>query len=493
MEATLVRHPMKTSSATVDLNTLARMEQILARQKQAFLNDGHVPAELRIDRINRVISLLIENEQILCDAMHRDFGNRSRHQSRMADIGGTLESLKHAKKHVRQWMKHEKRKPMFPLGLFGARAHVEYHPKGVVGNLATWNFPVHIPLGPLAGIFAAGNRCMVKLSEITPETSALIAELIPKYFEETELAGINGGPEIGAAFSALPFDHLLFTGATGVARHILHAAADNLTPVTLELGGKSPVIISRTANLNETALRIMGGKTINVGQVCLSPDYIFVAKEQRDALVDFLHKHFVDMFATQLDNPDYSSVVNSRHRQRLQAHLDDARKKGAEIRELGNPEDFSRQQGVNRMPMTLVMEPGNDMSIMQEEIFGPIMCLKTYNDIEECIRFIRARPHPLALYYFGKDKVEERYVINHTVSGGVCVNDVMQHVSAEDLPFGGIGASGMGNYHGREGFKTFSHARSVYHQTRLNMMKLGGVLPPYGQKTDTMIKRMIKP
>jgi coniferyl-aldehyde dehydrogenase len=348
---------------------------------------------------------------------------------------------------------------------------------------------VHIPIGPLAGIFAAGNRCMVKLSEITPETSILLEKLISKYFDESELAGINGGPEVGAAFAALPFDHILFTGATGIARHILHAAADNLTPVTLELGGKSPVIISRSADIKEAALRIVSGKALNVGQVCLSPDYVFIPKEKRDSFLGYCQEHVRDMFPTMATNPDYSSVVNGRHRQRLQAHLDDARAKGAEIRELGQTESFA---GQNRVPMTVVIEPNDAMTVMQEEIFGPIICVKTYSDIEECIRFIRARPHPLALYYFGQDKTEERYVLEHTLSGGVCVNDVMTHVSSEDLPFGGIGASGMGSYHGFDGFKTFSHHRAVYHQTKMNMMKLAGMMPPYGAKCEAQLKRMIK-
>lgn len=488
--------PIKTGStarSVADIAVLTRMQTILAKQKKAFLNDAHVSAELRIDRIDRVIKLLIENEAALCEAMHADFGNRSFYQSRMADIGGTLESLKHAKKHVRQWMKSEKRKPMFPLGLFGARARVEFQPKGIVGNLATWNFPVHISLGPLAGIFAAGNRCMIKLSEITPQTSALLEKLIGQYFDERELVGISGGPEVGAAFAALPFDHVIFTGATGIARHILHAAADNLTPVTLELGGKSPVIVGRSANLDEAALRVMGGKTINSGQVCLSPDYVFVPKTQRDIFINYLQTHLRKMFPQQAENPDYTSVVNSRHWQRLQAHLADARSKGAELIQLGIDEDFSKQQDSNRLPLTVVLEPNDDMTVMQEEIFGPLICLKTYQDIEECIRFIRARPHPLALYYFGKDKQEERYVLDNTISGGVCINDVMQHVSSEYLPFGGIGASGMGCYHGRDGFKTFSHGRAIYHQTKPNMMKLGGMLPPYGSRTEAVLKRMIKP
>lgn len=479
------------TTPSVDIEVLSRMENILNKQKQAFLNDGHVSLKTRIDRIDRVIALLLEHQMPLSEAMSVDFGNRSIHQSRMADIAGTLESLKFARKNLQSWMRHEKRKTMFPLGLLGARARIEYQPKGVVGNLATWNFPVHIPLGPLAGIFGAGNRCMVKLSEITPETSGLLEKLIGQYFDETEFAGINGGPEVGAAFAALPFDHILFTGATGIARHILHAAADNLTPVTLELGGKSPVIVSQSADLKETAVRIATGKAINVGQVCLSPDYVFVPKNKLEEFISYCSEHVNEMFTSVVDNPDYSSIVNSRHYLRLQNYINDAKAKGADVRLLGKLEDLSAQQ-VDRLPMTVIIEPTDDMTVMQEEIFGPIFCIKTYQDIDECIRFIRARPHPLALYYFGEDQQEQRYVLDNTISGGVCLNDVMVHVSTEDLPFGGVGASGMGNYHGVEGFKTFSHARSVYKQTKMNLMKMAGMLPPYGEKCEAQLERMIK-
>jgi coniferyl-aldehyde dehydrogenase len=481
-----------TPTVQAEQEAMSGMENILRKQKEAFLKDGHVSAETRINRIDRLISLLIDHEMDLVEAMRSDFGHRSIHQSRMADIMGTLESLKFNRKHLHKWMRPEKRKPMFPLGLFGARTRVEYQPKGVVGNLATWNFPVHIALGPVGGAFAAGNRCMIKLSEITPETSDLLEKLIGEYFDPEELAGINGGPEVGAAFAALPFDHIIFTGATGIARHILHAAADNLTPVTLELGGKSPVIVSRTADLKETAVRITTGKAINSGQVCLSPDYIFVPEEKLEDFIGHCSDHIGEMFPAVLDNPDCSSVVNSRHQQRLQSYIDDARQKGADVRVLGKEEDFSGQVGVNRMPFTAVVKPSDDMLIMQEEIFGPLVCVKTYKDIEECIRYIRARPHPLALYYFGEDQQEQRYVLDHSISGGVCLNDVMVHVSTEDLPFGGIGASGMGNYHGRDGFRTFSHERAVYKQTRLNLIRLAGMLPPYGDKCEAQLKRMIK-
>ncbi len=472
---------------------ITRMRDILARQQKAFLNDGAVSAETRIDRLDRAINLVFDNQHALVDAMSADFGNRSRHQSLMSDVYASLESLKHVKQNVRQWMKPERRKVMFPLNLMGAKAHIEYQPKGVVGNITTWNFPVYVAMGPLAGIFGAGNRAMLKLSEVTPNTATLLQQLFAKYFDETECAGITGGPEVGAAFAGLPLDHIIFTGATGVARHILAAAAPNLTPVTLELGGKSPVIISRSADLKETALRIAAGKALNVGQVCLSPDYVFVPEESLEAFVAALQAELSAMFPTIANNGDYSGVVNRRHYDRLCGYLDDARSQGADVRPI-NPanEDLSNPQGACRLPFTLVIKPTDTMKVMQEELFGPVICIKPYQRVDDCIAHINARPRPLALYYFGKDAAEERHVLDHTISGGVTLNDVMGHVSCENLPFGGIGASGMGNYHGIEGFKTFSHARAVYRATKLNVMKLGGMIPPYGQKTDDGLKRMLK-
>jgi coniferyl-aldehyde dehydrogenase len=409
----------------------------------------------------------------------------------MADIMATLNGLKHARDHVAKWAQPSKRKVAFPMNILGAKAQVEYQPKGVIGNIATWNFPTHVALAPLAGIFAAGNRCMIKMSELTPQVSGLLEQLIAKYFDETELLAVNGGPDIGAAFAALPFDHILFTGATGIGRHILHAAADNLTPVTLELGGKSPVIISRSADIEKTANRIMAGKAMNIGQVCLSPDYCFVAEEQRDALVDAMVKRFSEMFPTIIDNPDYTSVVNARHLDRLQSYIADAREKGADVREI-NPanEDMSTQQGTHKMPLHIVVDPTDDMLVMQEELFGAIICVKSYKDINDAIRYVNSRPRPLALYYFGEDKAEERKVLDKTISGGVALNDVMAHTGCENLPFGGVGASGMGNYHGHAGFLTFSHEKAVYRQTKVDLTELAGMNPPYTDKCRAQLDKL---
>ncbi|HQQ63034.1 MAG TPA: coniferyl aldehyde dehydrogenase [Pseudomonadales bacterium] len=474
--------------------SLEQLPVLLDRQRRAFERECVVSEQTRIDRIDRVISLLVDNQQILCEATSADFGHRSLHQARMADIFGSLGSLKYAKKNIRRWMQPEKRKVDPPLNLLGARARIHYQPKGVVGAIATWNFPVWVPLSPLGAIFAAGNRCMMKLSEFTPHTSGLLQNLVTQYFDPEELVAVTGEQDIGAAFAALPFDHLLFTGATSVGKHILHAAADNLTPVTLELGGKSPVVIGRNADLKKAAKAIAIGKSLNMGQVCLSPDYILVHSQSLNELIAELERAFAELFPTIRDNPDYTSVINARHYARLQGYLDDARAQEGEIWTI-NPakESFAMQKaGVYKIPPTLVINPPDSMKIMQEEIFGPLLPIKSYGHIDDAIDYINAHPRPLALYLFSQDRREQERVLSRTISGGVTINDVIQHISVEDLPFGGIGASGMGNYHGIEGFRTFSHARSVYTQARINMMQLVGMLPPYSDKVHKILDSMIR-
>ncbi|CAA0079032.1 Coniferyl aldehyde dehydrogenase [Zhongshania aliphaticivorans] len=479
--------------STPDNNpVLTAMHTTLERQRK-LVTASPVSAELRIDRLSRAIDLIFDNRDRIVDTLSKDFGHRSSHQSLMSDIYATIECLKHSKKHLKKWMRVETRKAPFPMNIMGGKARVEYQPKGVIGIIGTWNFPLNTVFAPLAGVLAAGNCAMIKCSEVTPKTGALLEELVNTYFSNDEVAVFNGGPDIGAHFSALPFDHLIFTGATSIARHILRAAADNLCPVTLELGGKSPVIISNSYPLHDAVERIFSGKVLNMGQVCLSPDYVFVPEDQLDEFCDAASNYVCTLFPNVLNNPDYSSVVNARHYQRLSSYLDDARDKGADIREI-NPanEDFTQQQNSHKMPLTLIVNPSDDMLVMQEELFGPIICIKTYTNLDDCINFINDRPRPLALYYFGKNPNEQRRILDSTVSGAVTINDVIFHVSCEDLPFGGIGPSGMGSYHGLDGFKTFSHAKAVYKQSNINLQKLGGMLPPYGDKCDKTLNSMIR-
>jgi coniferyl-aldehyde dehydrogenase len=477
------------------LNTDAeeKMLELLSLQRESYLAEGEVSAETRIDRLDRTIDVLVANAEKISEAMNADFGCRPRQVNLMTDVTGSLENLKHAKKHLRKWMRSEKRPSMFPLGLLGGRSSIQYQPKGVVGVIAPWNFPLGMVFEPLAGVIAAGNRAMIKPSEFTPATSQLIDEMVSKTFDPTEIAVVTGGPEVGQAFSSLAFDHMVFTGATSVARHIMAAASKNLVPVTLELGGKSPTVISATADLREAIERIMVGKMLNAGQVCIAPDYVMLPEGKMDEAVAIAREVVAEMYPTLLENEQYTAMLNERHFQRMQKNIDDANDRGAQIVAI-NPadEDFSVNP-TQKIPPTLILNPDDDALCMQDEIFGPLLPLKTYTKFEDVIRYINARPRPLAAYYFGKDGAEEHRFLTGTTSGGACVNDVMFHMLQKDLPFGGVGPSGMGSYHGIEGFKAFSHAKSVYKQPgKIPVTKLAGFMPPYGDASEKSIKQKVK-
>ena len=486
-----------TMNAEQQLPTLGDSEQkmnsTLQMQRDAYLKEGIVSAETRIDRLQRGVDVLIKYNEKITDALNTDFTCRPREVTLLTDVGAGIAPMKHAIKHLRSWMKPEKRPTMFPFNLVGGRSRIEYQPLGVVGIIAPWNFPVNMVFAPLAGVLAAGNRAMIKPSEFTPVTSALMAEMIAEAYDPAEIAIFDGGPEVGQAFSNLPFDHMIFTGATSIARHILTAAARNLVPVTLELGGKSPVVISRSADIEKSLGRIMTGKTLNAGQICLAPDYLLVPEEKLHEVIAAAQKAVAQMYPKILDNPQYTSVINERHFERLNGYLAEASERGQKIIPI-NPakEDFSTQQGTLKIPPTLIPEPADDLKMMEEELFGPLLPIRTYNNFEETISYINSKPRPLAAYYFGDDKQEETALISRTTSGGVCINDVVMQVAQEDLPFGGVGPSGMGAYHGLKGFQTFSHAKSIYRQASINIAKLGGMLPPYGKATESTIKMQLK-
>ncbi len=470
----------------------ADMQSVLEKQRASFTAALPEPMSVRSDRIDRAIALLVDHAEDFAKAVSADFGHRSREQTLMTDIMPSVSAMKHAKKHFESWARNEKRKPTFPLGFLGAKAEVVYQPKGVVGVVAPWNFPVGMVMVPMAGILAAGNRAMIKPSEFTEAVSALFSDVVPKYFAEEEMAVFTGGPDVGMAFSKLAFDHMIFTGATGVGRHIMRAAADNLVPVTLELGGKSPTIIGRSADLKKAGDRIALGKMMNAGQICLAPDYLLVSKEQEADMIEAVKAGVESQYPTLLANDDYTSVVNGRNHERLQGYLADAREKGAELIEV-NPanEDFASSNG-NKMPLTIIRNVTNDMKVMQEEIFGPILPVVTYDSIDEAINYVNAHDRPLGLYYFGTDKTEEKRVLSRTISGGVTINDVVFHNAMEDLPFGGSGPSGMGNYHGVDGFKTFSHMRAIYRQTGIDVAGIGGFKAPYGKATAKTLAKELK-
>ncbi|OZA93379.1 MAG: coniferyl aldehyde dehydrogenase [Erythrobacter sp. 34-65-8] len=468
------------------------LEATLKKQRDAFTASRPEPVSVRKDRIKRAMAMVTDRGDELARAMAADFGNRSVHQSMLTDIAAAVGAGKHALKHIDSWARAEKRKVQFPLGLLGAKAEVRYEPKGVIGILSPWNFPVQLAFGPLMQVLAAGNRAMIKPSEFTERTSAIMGEVVAKYFAEEEVALFTGGPEVAAAFSSLPFDHLVFTGSTATGRRVMEAAAKNLCPVTLELGGKSPVILGRSADLTRAGERIALGKMMNAGQICLAPDYLMVPEEMEDGAIAAVELGVRNMYPTLLNNDDYASVVSDRHFDRLQSMVADARDKGAEVIEV-NPanEDFGNAN-VRKMPLTILRNVSDDMQAMQEEIFGPVLPVKTYKQVDEAIGYINEHDRPLGLYYFGEDKGEQERVLTRTISGGVTTNDVIFHVSMEDLPFGGVGPSGMGSYHAIEGFREFSHARAVYHQPKIDIAKLGGFKPPYGKATDKAIATMMK-
>lgn len=471
----------------------AKMTAVLESQRRAYLEEGAVSVETRIDRLERGMDGLLKYADKFAEAMDKDFSCRPRQVSMLTDVAASITGMKHAKKHLKRWMKGEKRPTMFPLNLIGGRSRIEYQPLGVVGVIAPWNFPVYLTFGPLAGVIAAGNRAMLKPSEYTPATSAVMAEMVADTWTEDEVAIFDGGPEVGQAFSGLPFDHLLFTGATSVARHIMAAASRNLVPVTLELGGKSPVIISRSADIEKSVQRIMLGKTLNAGQICLAPDYLMVPEEKLHEVIAAAQKTVGEMYPKLLDNGEYTSVINQRHYDRLNGYLAEAEERGAKVIAI-NPagEDFSQQNGTRKIPPTLISEPSDDLKVMEEELFGPLLPIRTYKEFEETISYVNSKPRPLAAYYFGTDAAEEQAVVQRTTSGGVCINDVIMHIMQEELPFGGVGPSGMGAIHGHEGFKTFSHAKSIYRQAKANVSKLSGMLPPYSKTTDSTIKMQMK-
>ncbi len=478
--------------SAAEADPAAAMRGVLDRQRADFMATLPVQVDVRVDRLNRAISMLVEHSDAFCDAVSEDFGHRSRELTLMTDIVPSINALKHARKHVAGWMRTERRKSLFPLSLLGARSKVEYQPKGVVGVIAPWNFPVGMVMVPLAGILAAGNRAMLKPSEFTPRVTALFERIVPDYFAETELAVVSGGPEMGAAFSALPFDHIIFTGATSVGRHIMRAAAENLTPVTLELGGKSPVIVGQSADISAVARKVGMGKLMNAGQICLAPDYVLIDEAREQAFVDAVVGAASAMYPTILDNPDYTAVVNDRHHARLTGYIDDARAKGADI-VVVNPagEDFAAANS-RKMPLHIIRGATDEMTVMQDEIFGPLLPIRRAATTAAAVDYVNAHDRPLGLYYFGSDAVEERRVLDTTISGGVTVNDVIMHVAQDDLPFGGTGPSGMGSYHGHDGFKTFSHAKAVFRQTKVDVAKLAGMLPPYGATTRKTIARDLK-
>jgi coniferyl-aldehyde dehydrogenase len=486
---TTMNSPLADDAHSLFVPASTRVAAVLARQQAASLAEGPPSAELRIERINRVIKLLLDNQQALCDALAKDFTWRSHDQSLLADVLLPVQGLKYARDRVRQWMRPQRRKAELGSGWLGAKAEIRFQPLGTIGIISPWNFPIAIALGPLAEALAAGNRAILLFSDQSPATASLLIELLARQFDDSEVAGFIGGAELGAAFSALPLDHLVFTGSPRVGRLVMRAAAENLTPLTLELGGKSPTIIGRGADLKNAAKRIWGGKGVSAGQACIAPDYVFVHEDDLERLLTFMQVEMQRLFPTLLNNPDYTAMATPGQYQRMQACLQDAREHCVRVIEV-NPgnEDLSASR---KIAPTLVVDPPDSTRVMQEEVFGPLLPIRGYRDINEVLAYINAHPRPLALYYFGDNRAEAKHVLERTHSGGACINEVMQHLFQTDLPFGGCGHSGFGRYRGGYGFKAFSLERSVFTPPRWDVMGL--LRPPYGRLFRRVVGALLKP
>jgi coniferyl-aldehyde dehydrogenase len=462
----------------------------LERQRAALAAEGETNLVVRRDRLRRCADLLRRSSAEICTALGADFGQRPATITQFTDLFPAIAALDHARRHLRQWMRPTRHSAKIGMPIPGASAKVIYQPLGVVGIVSPWNFPINLTFAPLAGALAAGNRCMIKPSEHTPATSALLERLIAADFDPAEITVCTGSAAVGAAFSSLPFDHLLFTGSTSVGRQVMTAAANNLVPVTLELGGKCPVIVGRSAKLARAIDRILLAKLANAGQMCLAPDYVLLPVEMIDCFIAGARAWMERTYQDPAARAAHTAIINDRQAARLQSYLDDARTHGAEIIELEGA-GRSAAKGARLMNLHLLRAVSLDMRVMQEEIFGPILPLVPYENIDAALEFVRARPRPLALYWFGTDRREERTVLSRSISGGVTINDVAMHTLIEDLPFGGVGPSGIGAYHGEHGFRTFSHARAVYRQTRLDVAGLMGLRPPYGARTRWALRFLL--
>ncbi|OWP52460.1 coniferyl aldehyde dehydrogenase [Pseudomonas nitroreducens] len=459
---------------------ISQLETLLERQRQAYRANPMPDAGQRIQWLKSLANLMVTEQKAIIDAINADFSNRSADETLLAEVLPSLHGVHYATRRVKKWMKPSRRS--VGMQFMPASAKVIYQPLGVVGVIVPWNYPLFLAIGPLTGALAAGNRVMIKMSESTPETARVLKELLGKVFPEDLVAVVQGEVDVGVAFSKLPFDHLLFTGATSVGKHVMRAAAENLTPVTLELGGKSPAIISASVPMKDAAERIAFGKSLNAGQTCVAPDYVLVPQNRVDEFVESYRQVVQGFFPKLENNPDYTAIINERQLARLNSYLADAQARGATVVPL-----FPQAQG-RRLPQALVLNVSDEMKIMQEEIFGPLLPVIPYQSLDQALSYINERDRPLALYYFGYDKREQDHVLAQTHSGGVCLNDTLLHVAQDDMPFGGVGPSGMGHYHGHEGFLTFSKAKGVFSKPRFNAARV--IYPPYGKSLQKLVYKL---
>ncbi|MFC4603854.1 aldehyde dehydrogenase family protein [Rhodococcus kronopolitis] len=467
-----------------------RLTDLLALQRAALVAEGQPTAERRRQRIQAVIDLLVARADDIAKALDADFGGRPEGYSLMNDVVGSITALKHARDNLDAWMAPDERPVFAPYDQLGARAQVLHQPKGTVGIIGTWNAPVYTLMSPLAGVLAAGNRAVLKPSEVVPRTADVLADAVATLLDPAEVAIVTGGPDVADALTSLPFDHLVFTGSSAVGKLVMANAAQNLVPVTLELGGKSPTVIGRGADLADAAHRIAVGKATNGGQICVSPDTVHVPREHLDEFVTALREAYTALLPTIEDNADAVAIVSDRHAARIDGYVADAADRGARVE---SAPDVPLPAAGRRRPLRMVIEPPADAVIRQEEIFGPAVVLLGYDAIDEVVDAINAGPKPLALYYFGTDTAEQDAVVGRTSSGGVTINEVMMHPGLQDAPFGGVGASGMGHYNGREGFLEFSHARAVYESAGPDLRGEWGMLPPYTDQFRAMMAAQVTP
>ena len=465
------------------MNLEASLPSILRKQQSAFQNEPVPTLSSRLDRLCRLERLLLKHGDDIASAIAADFSGRPEVETGLLEVFPSLEGIAYTRKNLSRWMRDERRH--VSLWFKPGRALVRWQPLGVAGIVVPWNYPLFLSVGPLTAALAAGNRAMVKLSEFTPRFAECFARLIAKEFSEDEVAIVQGDAAVAEAFTKLPFDALLFTGSTAVGKHVMRAAADNLTPVTLELGGKSPVVIGPEFDLDLAAKRIAFAKLLNAGQTCVAPDYVLVPRDRQEAMAKALQEAALALYGDGC-NGDYTSIINERHYARLSAMLAEAKAGGARCLPLFSGADSL--SGRHFMPHVLLDVPLN-CAAMREEIFGPLLPLVPYDTVEQAIVFINERERPLALYLFDDDRARVESMIARTRSGGVTVNDCMLHVAQDDLPFGGIGASGMGHYHGVEGFRTFSKARPIFRQARFNSVPL--LMPPYGPRVRQLLNFML--
>jgi coniferyl-aldehyde dehydrogenase len=458
-----------------------QLAERFAAQKRAFTADPDPPVAARRQRLDRLLALIDDHEDAFVAAVDADFGGRAAQETRIAELFVTRSAILYARRRLARWMRTRRVPTALPF--LPGRNRLAPQPLGVVGIVSPWNYPIQLTLCPLAAALAAGDRALIKPSELTPRVSALLAELAAKYFDPDLVSVIVGDAEIGKAFVALPFDHLLFTGSTAVGRQVAAAAAANLTPITLELGGKSPAIFDPSCNLAQASARVAAGKLFNAGQTCVAPDYLLVPRGQADAAAAALTVAMTRLYPKLAANPDYTAIISERHRARLADLAVEARDAGARVVEI-NPANESFA-GSRKLAPTLVISAPPTSRLMREEIFGPLLPIVEYDRVEDAIAFVNRGDRPLALYWFGRDAARRARVLSETIAGGVTVNDCLLHFVQEGQPCGGVGASGVGAYHGEWGFRTFSKLKPVFHQSNLSGFPL--LRPPYGKVTDWIL------